>query len=63
MKHKIRVERHLIRDILASMVGGSTVIAVVQKSRISGVLTLLTALALFITEQADIEEEESDGPK
>ena len=58
MKHIIRVERHLVRDILASTLGGGLVVAVSQKSWIAGLLTLVAAVALFITERADIEEEE-----
>lgn len=58
MKHIVRVERHLIRDILASMVGGSMVIAVIQRSWLAGLMTVLSGVALYITELVDIEEEE-----
>lgn len=58
MKHIVRVERHIIRDILASMIGGSLVIAFVQKSWLAATIAILAATALVITERADIEEEE-----
>jgi uncharacterized membrane protein len=58
MKHTIRVERHVLRDILASILGGALVVSVVQKSWIAGVLVIAAGAALFIQERADIEEEE-----
>ena len=58
MKHIVRIERHLVRDILASALGGGLVATVTQKSWIAGIVTLAAAATLFITERADIEEEE-----
>ncbi len=58
MKHTVRIERHLIRDILASILGGGLVVAVVEKSWMASVLVIVAGAALFITERADIEEEE-----
>lgn len=58
MKHTIRIERHLIRDILASVLGGGFVVAVTQKSWIAAIMTVGSGAALFLTERADIEEEE-----
>lgn len=58
MKHTVRIERHLIRDILASILGGGLVVAVVEKSCMASVLVIVAGAALFITERADIEEEE-----
>lgn len=58
MKHLVRVERHLVRDILASILGGGLVVATVQKSWIAGILVLAAGAALYFTERADIEEEE-----
>ena len=58
MKHIVRVERHLIRDILASMIGGSLTVAVVQKSWMAAIIAIAAGLALFVTERADIQEEE-----
>lgn len=58
MKHTIRIERHLIRDILASMAGGALVASFVQKSWIAGILAVAAGAVLFIQERADIEEEE-----
>ena len=58
MKHTVRIERHVIRDILASILGGGLVVAVVQKSWIAAVLVVAAGATLFITERADIEEEE-----
>ena len=58
MKHTVRVERHLVRDILASIIGGGLVVAVAQKSWVAAIVTVVAGAALFITERADIEEEE-----
>ncbi len=58
MKHIVRVERHLVRDILASIIGGGLVVAVAQKSWVAAVVTIVAGVALAITERADIEEEE-----
>ena len=58
MNHTVRVKRHLVRDILASVVGGALVVAVAQKSWIGGLLVVLSGVALYFTERADIQEEE-----
>ena len=58
MKHKVRIERHLVRDILASILGGSLVVAVAQNSWVATCLTLIVGLVLFLVECVDIEEEE-----
>jgi hypothetical protein len=58
MNHTVRVKRHLVRDILASVVGGALVVAVAQKSWVGGLLVVLAAVALYFTERADIQEEE-----
>jgi fatty acid desaturase len=58
MSHQSRVRRHISVDILASVVGGAAVSAVVQKSWWLGGLAVLVAVALAIFEQGNIEEEE-----
>lgn len=58
MKHTIRIERHLVRDIMASILGGGLVVALTQKSWIAAILTIVAGVTLFITERADIQEEE-----
>jgi uncharacterized membrane protein len=58
MKHRVRIERHVVRDILASIIGGGLVVAVAQKSWVAGVVTAVAGAALLTTERADIEEEE-----
>lgn len=58
MNHTVRVKRHLVRDILASVVGGALVVTVAQKSWIGGLLVVLAGVALYFTERADIQEEE-----
>jgi hypothetical protein len=58
MNHTVRIKRHLVRDILASVVGGSLVVAAAQKSWIGGALAVLAGVALYFTERADIQEEE-----
>ena len=61
MKHTIRIQRHVLRDILASVAGGALVVAVVQRSWVGGVIAVVVGIALFIEEKSDIEEEEREG--
>ena len=58
MNHTVRIKKHVVRDILASVVGGALVVAVAQKSWIGGLLAILAGAALYFTEWADIQEEE-----
>jgi hypothetical protein len=58
MRHQSRVRRHISVDILASVVGGAAVGAVVQKSWWLGGIAVLVAGALIVFEQVNIEEEE-----
>lgn len=58
MKHTVRIERHVVRDILSSILGGGLTVAIVQKSWIAAVLMVAAGASLYITERADIEEEE-----
>lgn len=57
MNHTIRIRRHAIRDIMASIVGGCLVGALVHWWLL--IVGVVLAIALFIEEKADIEEEES----
>jgi len=58
MNHTIRVKKHVIRDILASVVGGAFVGAIIQKSWIAAGLAVIVGFALFIEEKVDIQEED-----
>lgn len=58
MNHTIRVKKHVLRDILASVTGGALVVAVVQRSWLGAVLAVIVGFALFIEEKVDIQEEE-----
>ena len=58
MNHTVRIERHLVRDILASALGGALVGSIIQRSWIGGGLSVVLGTALWFTERADIREEE-----
>jgi hypothetical protein len=58
MKHTVRIERHVIRDLLASAGGGAFIAALIQKSGWAALLCVVLVGILLITERADIEEEE-----
>jgi hypothetical protein len=55
---KLKIERRAVESILASVVGGTLVTAISQKSWVMGSISVIVAAALLITEKADIEEEE-----
>lgn len=56
MTHKLRLERRAVEGILSSVVGGCLVGAFAHWWL--AVIGAVVALALFIEEKADIEEEE-----
>jgi hypothetical protein len=56
MKHTIRIKRHVIRDIMASIIGGCFVGALIHWWL--AIVGLALMVTLFIEERADIEEEE-----
>jgi hypothetical protein len=58
MTTKIKLERRAVEGILSSVVGGAGVSAIVQKSWWLAGLAVVVAIALLITEKADLEEEE-----
>lgn len=63
MSHKTRVERHITIDVLASVVGGMFVSAVLNKSGIAFALTAAIGVTLFLLERNNIkEEDELDTP-
>ena len=55
---KIKIERRAVESILSSVVGGTLVTAISQKSWVMGTISVIVAAALLITEKADIEEEQ-----
>jgi hypothetical protein len=56
---KIKIERRTVEGLLSSIVGGAAVSAFTQHSWVLGALAIVAGAALFITEKADIEEEEA----
>ena len=58
MNHTVRIKKHVIRDILASVTGGALVVAVVQKSWLGAILAVVVGFVLFIEEKIGIREEE-----
>ena len=58
MSHIKRVERFIIVDILAGSCGAAAVAAVLQRSWLAVLLTLVIAAALWMLERETIEEED-----
>jgi hypothetical protein len=52
-------QRHFAVDILASAAGGALVSAIVQKSWLCGVLTVVLAAGVYVFDRIGIENEES----
>lgn len=59
MTHEIKLERRTVEAILASVFGAAAVEAVIQRSWLLGLASVVVGVALLITEKADIEEEEA----
>jgi hypothetical protein len=55
--HRIR-DRHFAVDILASAAGGALVSAIVQKSWLCGLLTVVLAAGVYVFDRIGIENEE-----
>jgi hypothetical protein len=56
-RHRIR-DRHFAVDILASAAGGALVSAIVQKSWLCGLLTVVLAAGVYVFDRIGIENEE-----
>lgn len=59
MSHKTRVERHIIVDILAGILGASLVASLIGKSILAGLLALAAGVVLFFIERSNIKEEDT----
>ncbi len=57
-RHRRIRERHFAVDILASAAGGALVSAIVQKSWLCGVLTVVLATGVYVFDRIGIEAEE-----
>lgn len=58
MSHKTRVERHIIVDLIAGVAASALVVAISNKSLLSGLLSVAAGIALFLLERNNIEEED-----
>lgn len=58
MSHFKRVERHILVDVLAGSCGASGLSAVLQRSWLAAVLTLVLGFVLYFLERETIEEED-----
>lgn len=61
MSRATRIERHTVSAILASIFGGALVTAFTGHPFVGGILGLASGVALFLTERADIEDEEKSS--
>ena len=60
-KRNIRIrERHFAVDILSSAAGGALVSAIVQKSWLCGLLTVVLAAGVYVFDRIGIENEEKN---
>lgn len=60
-KHRKIVERHISIDIIGITMGGFIVDAVTRRNWVSGVVSVLLAVALYVFDKIGIENEESNG--
>jgi len=60
MRHIIRIKRHVIRDLLAFGAGGALVAAITQRSWMSLAIAVFNGIILFLEEEVDIDEEETE---
>lgn len=58
MSHKTRVERHIVVDVLAGVLGASFVTAFTAKSYLALILAVAAGVVLFLLERNNIQEED-----
>ena len=58
MSHTNRVERHILVDVLAGSCGASGLSAILQRSWLAAVLSLVLGVVLYFLERETIQEED-----